>query len=249
MGSHSRGVFATSTVAQKLHNKSLALDLWQTNADGETWEYVYFLDEIRYVNIPYLRFNQAAGYKPTNVIQGFNVLDAETSNRVLDILDLRSERYQPAVEQQQFRTAVETAIANIDATDAPQVAAARVEQGYLRKHLFKDGVLGRCCMCGRDLPVDLLVASHIKKRSECAREERLDYQHIVAPMCLLGCDAVFERGYVVVNDKGLIVRGRVEVGTAALDSKLAGMVDRQCTGWTPSSAKYFAWHRIRFTGH
>ena len=67
-------------------------------------------------------------------------------------------------------------------------------------------------------------------------------------MCLMGCDALFERGYVVVNDRGRIVRGRVEVSTEALEANLARMVDRQCANWTSLSAKYFAWHRNRFVG-
>ena len=29
-----------------LRNKNLALDLWDTDVNGETWEYVFFLDEI-----------------------------------------------------------------------------------------------------------------------------------------------------------------------------------------------------------
>jgi hypothetical protein len=32
-----------------------------------------FLKEVRSVDIPYKKFNAAAGYKESNVIQGFNV--------------------------------------------------------------------------------------------------------------------------------------------------------------------------------
>lgn len=39
-------IFASASVSFTINNKNLALNLWQTNADGETWEYIYFLDEV-----------------------------------------------------------------------------------------------------------------------------------------------------------------------------------------------------------
>jgi hypothetical protein len=35
-------IFTVGTVTYKIHNKGLALDLWGTNAEGETWEYIFF---------------------------------------------------------------------------------------------------------------------------------------------------------------------------------------------------------------
>ena len=241
-------IFATSTVAQKVHNKDLALNLWKTNDDGETWEYIYFLDEITYVDIPYLAFNRAVGYADNNVIQGFNVLDADRSELVLNAFDLRSDRYQPDVDKKSFEDAVKTTLSGLKDTDEQYVAAARVEQSYLRKHLFQRKARERCSLCGEELPVDLLIASHVKKRSNCSREERLDYQHIVTPMCLLGCDALYEKGYVVVNEKGAIAKGRIEVASPALEQRMARVLGKKCSGWNPASERYFAWHRTRFTG-
>src|SRR4051812_10322910 len=44
-------IFSTGVVAYKMHNKSLAVELWKTNADAETWEYVYFLESMRDMDI------------------------------------------------------------------------------------------------------------------------------------------------------------------------------------------------------
>lgn len=239
-------IFATSTVAQKIHNKPLALDLWQTNADDETWEYIYFLDEITYVDIPYLKFNRAVGYADNYVIQGFNVLDAEKSESILSAFDLRSDRYQPEVDQKAFQDAIMTALSGLKETDANYISAGRVEQSYLRKHLFQGKVQGQCSLCGENFPVDLLIASHVKKRSECSKVERLDYQHVVAPMCLLGCDALYEKGYVIVSKQGAIEKGRIEVEASGLGQHFARVLGRNCSGWSPTSEKYFAWHRQRF---
>ena len=39
-------------------------------------------------------------------------------------------------------------------------------------------------------------------KSECSRRERLDAEHVVFSLCLLGCDALYERGLVGVRRGG-----------------------------------------------
>ena len=55
------------------------------------------------------------------------------------------------------------------------------------------------------LPAELLVAAHIKPRNLCTEIERLD-AHVATLMCVLGCDALFERGYLRVMDSGKLYR-------------------------------------------
>tara|TARA_B100002051_G_C16701945_1_gene621522 strand:- start:43 stop:1326 length:1284 start_codon:yes stop_codon:yes gene_type:complete len=88
-------IFASGVVTYKIHNKNLALDLWKTDDNGNTWEYIFFLDEIVKHNIPYKEFNEVVGYNPNFVIQGFNILDEEKSDKVLQAFDLKSEIYFP----------------------------------------------------------------------------------------------------------------------------------------------------------
>jgi hypothetical protein len=52
-------------------------------------------------------------------------------------------------------------------------AQGRVEQSFLRKGLFRGAETSSCSLCGQLLPIELLVAAHIKPRSECSRQERL----------------------------------------------------------------------------
>src|SRR5712664_2953468 len=70
-------VFSVGTVAMKIHNPKLARELWKEDEDGDTWEYMYFLEDVGRVDVPYEKFNIAAGYKVNNVIRGFNVLPEE----------------------------------------------------------------------------------------------------------------------------------------------------------------------------
>jgi hypothetical protein len=57
-------IFASATVAATLRSPLLAERLWHRNDDGETWECIYFLDELKRLAIPYAAFNPAAGYRP-----------------------------------------------------------------------------------------------------------------------------------------------------------------------------------------
>ncbi len=68
-------IFASATVIEKIHNKALAMDLWQTDAKGKTWEYIYFLDEHTEQKISRAELNSVVGYKERASIQAFNVLD------------------------------------------------------------------------------------------------------------------------------------------------------------------------------
>ena len=68
-------VFASAVVGDKMHNRNLAQQLWGLDTDGNPWEYLYFLSDLRNVEISYEDFNKCVGYKENNVIQGFTVLD------------------------------------------------------------------------------------------------------------------------------------------------------------------------------
>jgi hypothetical protein len=57
-------LIASATVTHTTHNRALATELWGTDQDGETWEYLYFLDDVRDQAIPYAELNRAAGYAP-----------------------------------------------------------------------------------------------------------------------------------------------------------------------------------------
>lgn len=238
-------IFASSTVVEKVHNHNLALDLWQTNQKGMTWEYIYFLDELTNQNIPYSEFNKAVGYSHKYIIQGFNVLDPERSNVAIAELDLFSDRYFEPVDQKDYENLI-----NLDdfgsKTDLEVKSKSRLEQGYLRRYLFGKKVVGTCCLCHEEFPVDMLCASHIKKRSKCSHDERLDYKNIVVPMCVNGCDAIFEKGYVVVSDQGIISLGRRDILTNGLNRKINQLLEKKCLNWNLNNEKYFSWHRSKF---
>lgn len=119
----------------------------------------------------------------------------------------------------------------------------RGEQIQLRKALLGGQEEATCQFCGRLLPVRLLVAAHLKRRSLASKKER-HQQSVVARACLLGCDALYEHGYISVSPAGTIIAGprpMRDQGNGA--AALASVVGRPFGGFTDDNAQYFAWHR------
>jgi hypothetical protein len=68
-------IFSLGHIVLTLHNEELAATLWSRTSEGITWEYVYFLDDLREIEIPVSRYNEVLGYAPNNIVQGFQVYE------------------------------------------------------------------------------------------------------------------------------------------------------------------------------
>lgn len=132
------------------------------------------------------------------------------------------------------------AMQKLDTLDGSREALIRAEQHYWRPILFGSENTGKCGICGRKIPVELLIAAHIKRRSSCSDSEKMDRANIM-PMCKLGCDDLFERGYVTV-EKGRIVANPRMPRTSAVARYVRGLVGRKCTYWSRASSHYFEAH-------
>jgi hypothetical protein len=124
--------------------------------------------------------------------------------------------------------------------DEKRLVSTRKEQAFLRKHLLGGKDYGECFVCGEKLPVELLVTAHIKARAKCSDKERRDGNNIV-PMCLMGCDALFERGRVVVVDNKIEARLNNVARSSRLYGFLAALRARKIEVEVQRK-KYFEWH-------
>ena len=237
------GVFASATVVSKVRNEQLAETLWGRDNRGQTWEYIYFLDEVHPQHIPYASFNAAAGYASNNVIQGFSVLNEQRSERLIDRFDLESRNHYPDVSEEEYALA-STAITE-GPLDQPAKTHSRREQGFLRRFLFGNRAEGTCTLCQKSFPVGFLVAAHIKRRADCSESERRDYKNVVMPLCRFGCDELFERGFIGVQD-GIIVNLRPDVANTTVKSRISDLSGKICRSWTPESSPYFEAHYSRW---
>lgn len=126
-----------------------------------------------------------------------------------------------------------------DEPDKKTLTTIRLEQAYLRKHLLRGRLTASCAICGENFPPRLLIAGHIKPRVESNEEERMDFEHNAMLTCALGCDALYEWGYVVVDAKGRIKAGQ-PAETPRIEEAVAALVGRNCAAFDEHTAEAFA---------
>jgi hypothetical protein len=119
----------------------------------------------------------------------------------------------------------------------------RGEQKPLRDTLLGSAAEAQCALCGETYPARFLWASHIKKRTICSDDEQRDLQHIAMLACLFGCDALFEAGYLAVDDNGFVMVTKDVDHATSIGRRLAHLSGRPVSAFTSGSAPYFAWHR------
>ncbi|MGX4642976.1 hypothetical protein [Massilia sp. SYSU DXS3249] len=129
--------------------------------------------------------------------------------------------------------------------DRTTMARYRKEQTFLRTYLLKGKQNGQCTLCGWDLPAELLIAAHIKPRSTCSHAEKLDFDNVATLMCALGCDSLFEEGFILVQD-GVINKNSKRKNTLALSASIDRIAGRTVPNW-PASSVYYQAHAKAFS--
>lgn len=131
---------------------------------------------------------------------------------------------------------------NIKTTDILGTALRRAEQRYLRQSLLaRFG--NQCAICGRVLPEKLLIAAHIKLRSESNEADRLDFEAAAMLACSLGCDALFELGYITVGTDGRVKP--TSTYDPSLEPVLNSLSGAPCLAFSDATAVNFQFHRQR----
>ena len=90
-------------------------------------------------------------------------------------------------------------LAILEHTDEPAGVKSRREQPILERWLFDGKTTEHCAICGDEHMVSALWAAHKKKRSQCTEAERRD-PYIVMPVCIFGCDFLYEKRYIIIED-------------------------------------------------
>ncbi|MEI4463771.1 HNH endonuclease [Exiguobacterium indicum] len=225
-------------VTYTIQNAELAEHLWGKDDFGQTWECIYFLDESRKFGMEMSSFNAIVDYGENFFIRGFTAMHPKNGEKFLEYFFSENNALVPPVNEEDYRNHV--ADNPEGELDAEARFKRRIEQSFLRRTLFGDKTIGTCHICDKEYPVRFLVAAHIKRRSECSREERLDFRNIVLPMCKFGCDDLYENGYIVVRD-GKIVSNQ-KLTTDSLESYMAPLVGKAVIGWNEDNETYFSWH-------
>lgn len=235
-----RKLYTSGTVAYTIQNVELAKSLWGVNENNETWEYIYFLDNIKNHDIAIQDINRLIGYKENYVVQGFTVLSEEKSELIISEYDFESEKFHTDIDKELIKDKLKALLGT--GTDKSRYVNTRKEQKLLREYLFDEKYMCTCGLCGEDFPVEFLHTAHKKKRKFCTEEERLDVENIVMPVCKFGCDDLYEKGYIVIDDEGKVKVNKFS-GISTFNSKIEKLKDNECQYWNSDSQKYFEWHR------
>lgn len=128
-----------------------------------------------------------------------------------------------------------------ESTSIIRATLARREQTALRQHLLTGAAHGTCALCGRELPSELLVAAHIVPRHRLTDDERRALNRVAMLACVLGCDALFELGYIGVDNSGTVQTLSNPEGSD-LAAFVNGFSGHRCTAHSAATAAGFAEH-------
>lgn len=237
--------YSQMEVTYLTESNTLGRELW---GDAEYVNF-YFVTNVTSIHVPVELVNKAISPEKYPKLKDyrkpllrFRVLNAISSERVLDVLDIDVTSHLIDYTEEEFKDAV---MLDIEGTlDVVSKRASRVEQGYLRKKLFGKKVFSTCACCGEKLPTSMLFASHIKKRSLCSTDEKLNTR-IVIPMCKFGCDTLFEEGYIGVNDSGEFIQlenANLLKITSRISTYIDSVVGNGCKYWDSQTEDFFNWH-------
>ncbi len=91
-------------------------------------------------------------------------------------------------------------------------------------------------MCRRRFNTDALHTAHKRPRFRCSEDVRLD-PYIVFPLCVFGCDHLYEKGFITVRN-GHYIAGRPASATET--EIIRGLIDKPVPDrWLKGPADYF----------
>jgi hypothetical protein len=117
-------IHASAVVTYKTRNSELAQSLWGSAPEGDTWEYIYFIDKVVPRRIPREVFNQAAGYSSKAPFRDFRVLSEAKSTPVIDEFQLATPA-EPPDEVEDAVAAAELAAGRRFGAHAPRISPAQ----------------------------------------------------------------------------------------------------------------------------
>lgn len=173
-----------------------------------------------------------------------SLLSEDDARKILDHLEISLD---DDAGQNEEATASAANIWSGDETYRRVMAFQRKEQHSLRRKLLRGRENAACDLCGKELPAGILVAAHIMPRRGLPEKERKDFDSIAMLACSLGCDKLFEDGYVAVDGSGRIVAAR-EPGTGDLSKHISALVGRSCGAHNDRTAPSFANHAALVVG-
>ena len=126
-------------------------------------------------------------------------------------------------------------------TDNETIALARREQSILAEWVFGNDTHANCAICQKRFSVRAMVTAHKKRRASCTEQERLD-PNVVFPLCVFGCDYLYEHGLVVIRD-GVVSIGAEPESDTEREAVTGLLGKRLADRWSAGPSSYFDYPR------
>lgn len=241
--------------AQQFLKNANLIDSYDNFSDDLNVVEKYFADQLIADYTVMVSFNQGRWYFKNLRANGFNIRDyliekistilfEEEANKIY--MTIENESYNLEDIEQDFEygdnsaKTIKARLEKLYKTDKEIVTTQRIEQSILRDWLFKDNLILPCSICNKQFHKKLLVSAHIKQRSKATEEERMDV-NIVARMCRLGCDELYEHGCISVQN-GIIVSIKKGIITPPVSAYIKSIEGKKCLVFNSKNKKYFDWH-------
>ena len=241
----SRVLLASRDAGRPFHREEWNEAGREVRVDFQEIEMPFYLDQIPRE----LRSTQTQPNAPFNAKGGVNqgylwTVTRDFGTRLLSMLGVMATLADPEVsdEPENVDGSRRPFVFLLDQTDGEVLVRYRKEQPALRTFLFQGVEVATCDLCARELPVGMLVTAHIKPRSKCTDAERRD-ENIVFVACTIGCDSLFENGYVHVDATGVTRAGKASPFASDLRASVDALVGLKMGRFSEANARYFGWHR------
>ena len=231
------------------HSPSLAETLWGTE-EGETWEYLYLLDEIRHIGAPKELVFDAIHYSPNFILRGFLRVDRDIEDmygsvdEFLDDLSTNGHQFQEpidaataadesklveAIDAIDDETSEEALIAAVRShtSSAPEESESivkRVKRNWELAAILKELYDGRCQICGFTFTTTAgkpySEAAHLTPISK--REPNLDVKDNLVILCA-NHHKMLDRGGLEITYESSELTAQIDGKPTSIENKHIGL--------------------------
>ena len=239
--------FIAGKIITKFKNYELALDLWKLKEEGITWENIFLIDETKSINISLQKYievmNPLKGHTKNFILQNYTTYDDEISHIIFeefDLLNWNTPFFTIGTENlEDKRKRIESYMLKIKNTDSINKSSKRRnEQPLLREWILNKNET-TCAICHKKIPNELIRAGHIIKRSQINNEDIRKQLDIVMPLCILGCDALYENEFLIVDKEGIIKINTDREISEAFKNYLKEYEGKKCLSFNENTKNFF----------
>ncbi len=235
-------IFFSSQVFAKYSEQKLARSIWFTNRKDLLRENLLILTNTSELSVNTKEVTKILGYKSSQITKSITTIDQQKTHLLAEELELDLDYLATTQNSKSFQQRLNGLGKDLS---LDIVSKRRAEQHIFSEYLFSGKDYVTCSICHKNYPSDLLVAGHIKKRSDCSDSEKRDL-NIVMPVCKFGCDDLYEKGYILINDKGLVVSNRNLSLEGSIGEYVNSIVGKKCTFFSEKNKKYFKYKFKQF---